>query len=187
MRVGVGKESVEAVLRCLGLCLDLKRVIACVAHIAEQQNGVERAIGWHVRRTIGKATERITCYPAARRRTSSVEVIPGYQDVRAAGTGIAGGQYKVADQLALDVHIPLLDPAQLEVCRLGIERARKCARGRRRRNGLKSAGKTKAGGRLSEHGGAVRGGKGAAGGGEGIGFAQEGRVLPQTLGSLTPG
>jgi hypothetical protein len=27
------------------------------------------------------------------------------------GTGIAGGQYKVADQLALDVHVVFLDPA----------------------------------------------------------------------------
>ena len=40
-----------------------------------------------------------------------VEVITGHQDVRTARSGIAGGQYKVADQLALDVHVPLLNSA----------------------------------------------------------------------------
>src|ERR1700733_25189 len=175
MRVGVGKQSVEAVLRCLGLCLDLKRVIVCLAYIAEQRNHLEWCERRYIRRATGKATERIGSDGAACIRTSGVEVITGHQDVRTARSGIARGQYKVADQLALDIHVPLLDAAQLEVRRLGIERARKCADGRRRSNGLKSAGETKAGGCLPEHGSAVRSRKGATCGGEGIGFAQERR------------
>ena len=54
-------------------------------------------------------------YRAARTRTGSVEVIAGHQDVRAMRTGIAGGQYEVAGQLALDVHVVLLHHAMLEI------------------------------------------------------------------------
>src|SRR5580704_13773424 len=99
MRVGVSKQSVEAVLRCFGLCLDLKRVIVCLAYIAEQRNDLERVIRRHIRRAIGVATDRVVSYRATRSRTCGVEVITGHQDVGAAGTGIAGGQYKIADQL----------------------------------------------------------------------------------------
>ena len=121
--------------------------------------------------------------------TSGVEVITGHQDMRAARPRIAGGQYNVADQLALDVHVPLLNSAQLEVRRLGIERSRKCSGGRRRWNGLKSAGETEASWGLlpslvaqyeeSQRRPPRRG--------EGIGLAQEGWVLPQALSTLAPG
>src|SRR5271154_2757955 len=111
MRVGVSKQSVETVLRCLRLCLDLKRVIVCLAYIAEQRNDLESVVGRYVWHAVGKATERVVSDRAASIRTSGVEVIPSHQDVRATGTGIASGQHKVADQLALDVHVKLLDAA----------------------------------------------------------------------------
>src|ERR1700735_2863565 len=187
MRIRISQQSVETVLRCLGLCLDLKRVIVCLAYIAEQRNGLEWGKRRYVWRAVGKTPQRVVGYRTARGRTVGVEVITGHQDVRATGTRVACGQHKVADQLALDVHVPLLDSAQPEVCRLGIERARKCAECGRRRKSLKSAGETKAGGLLSEHFGAVRGRKGATRGAEGIGFPKERRILPQTRSALTPG
>src|SRR5271154_4669422 len=173
MRPGVRKQAVETVLRRLGLQLDLKRVIVCRAHVAEERDGVVGAIGWHVRRATGKATECVVSDGTARRWASCVQVIARHQNVRTAGTGIAFGQYKVADQLGLNVDVELLHPAKLEIRGLGIKRTAKRASGRRRSDGLKSAGKTEACGRLAQHSGAVRGCKGAAGGGEGVGFAKK--------------
>src|SRR5271168_3436423 len=162
MRVGVSDQSVEAVPWRLGLGLDLQRVIGCPANIAEKRNGVESAIWRHVRRSAGQAAERVARHRAASRWTVGVEVIAGHQDVRAARTGITGGEHHVAGQLVFDVHVPLLDPPYLEVRGLGIERAGKCADRGRRRNGLKSAGEADGGGSSSKYGRAVGGREGAS-------------------------
>jgi hypothetical protein len=72
-------------------------------------------------------------------------------------TGIAGGQYQVAGQLVLDVHVPLLHHAMLDIGGHVNEASRKGRGVLRRGKGLKPVGDISAcfGGRLSQDGSAV--------------------------------
>ena len=67
-----------------------------------------------------------------RPRRSHVDVVPGFQDMRSARTGVASRHHDVSRNLLLDVDVKLLNPALLEVRILRPDGAGESGRIRRR-------------------------------------------------------
>src|ERR1700733_1669128 len=115
-------------LRRLGLCFNLQRVVMGLAHIAKEQDRIKRKV---VRSDVGcaagQAAERIAGYGSATRGAVDVEVVAAYQQVAADRAGIASGEQNIARKLAFHVGVILMNPARLEVGPLLVERSLECA------------------------------------------------------------
>src|ERR1700691_3434336 len=155
-----------------------------LANVAIEQDRVvvRRVVGVDVGTSVGFAAECVARPASAGRGTAGVQVVAAYQQVASDGSRISGGEQNIARQLALDVHVILVNPARLEIERLVSERPLVGSRCLRRGKWVKASGKTKAQlRRLSERGGAVGRGKSAArrkGSRELIGLAKVRRILP---------
>src|ERR1700733_11386558 len=116
------------VLGRLGLCFNLQRVVMGLAHIAKEQDRIERkAKRSDVGCAAGQAAERIAWYGSATRGAVDVEVIAAYQQMAADRAGIASGEQNIPRKLAFHVGVILMNSAGLEVGRLIVEHALECA------------------------------------------------------------
>src|SRR5258708_593560 len=183
--------------RVLGLRLDLQRVVMSAALVGDVGNRGEREI-----RKLGRLWEESAAGAAAQGISSSriwaaragvrsrdVEVVAVNEDVTRSGAGVTDGKYDVTGNLALHIHVELLDLAGPEIDVLRLDSPREAGGVRLRSEDRETIGKTQ--GRRSHtvdsRTSSSREGATGHGEGKGIGLRVEGRILPQALGALAPG